>query len=148
MPLCKNCHRNISRFDKDICPYCGFINPIDDTYETKDVTSLANPVKEGFKLYKSKSKTLFLVFAFTLSFFGIHEFYLGFKRRGFIYLIINLMATAIIGSSLAFIPSPAILSPLWSYLVTFFAIYLVNILLSIRFLFKESLKDKRGEFLR
>ena len=27
MPTCRHCHNQISRFDVDVCPYCGTANP-------------------------------------------------------------------------------------------------------------------------
>ena len=66
MPYCKNCHKEITKFDEDICPYCGTKNPIDPTYKTMDITSHIDPVKGTFELYKSRSQktAAFLMMAF------------------------------------------------------------------------------------
>ena len=76
MPICKNCHRTISKFDKDMCPYCGTGNPIEDNYQTKDVTSFIKATKTSGDLYKSKSrKTAGFLWLF-LGSLGIHNFFL------------------------------------------------------------------------
>ena len=37
MPKCKECGETITKFDKEICPYCGCKDPIDkDREETHD----------------------------------------------------------------------------------------------------------------
>lgn len=146
MPKCRNCQRDISRFDTDICPYCGAQKPIDRNYKTHDVTTFVDPMAKDYKLYKSKSKRLAVFLSATLGMFGVHDFYLG--RPGLAYL--NLVITTILiagGGSLIFFLVPALHS-FWAYLIPVGALILFHLLHGLSFLFRDSLKDGNGEFLR
>ena len=47
MPTCKNCNARITKFDKDRCPVCGFVNPFNlDNGDTVDITSNISLEKE------------------------------------------------------------------------------------------------------
>ncbi len=146
MPICKNCHHSISSFDKDICPYCGESNPIDEGYETKDMTQFVDPVSGDYKLYKSKSRKVSAFLCLFLGYLGAHSFYLGFHKRGIIEAAITLLAVGGIGSILAFALEGKI--PFYlPYIILFAALFIVYAVLSIRYFHKDSLKDSRGEFL-
>lgn len=144
MPICRNCHRTISKFDRDICPYCGTPNPIADNYETKDVTSFLNTTGKNQKLYRSKSRLCAALLCLFVGEFGIHSFYLGFHKRAWIELAITLLLIGGLGSVLCF------LTPLsfWGYLLPFFVLWLVAMAFSIRYFTQESLTDANGVFLR
>lgn len=147
MPICKRCHHSISSFDKDLCPYCGEENPIDEGYETKDMTQFINPVTGDYKLMKSKSRRVCALLCLFLGSFGAHSFYLGFKRRGLIELIATIILISAIGSIFAFaIKLP--ISPALSYLIAFAIVFLFYAAFSIKYFVKDSLKDAHGEFLR
>jgi TM2 domain-containing membrane protein YozV len=145
MPKCRYCHKEISALlDKDVCPYCGIKNPIEDNYKTKDMTAFVDPVTGNYKLYKSKSKRLTGLLCLTLGYFGVHNFYLRFFKKALLDIAITLVAVGGIGSLLFF------LTPLgvWGYLIPFFAVWLGFVGLSVYFYKKDSLKDGNGEFLR
>ncbi len=147
MPICKRCHHSISSFDKDLCPYCGEENPIDEGYETKDMTQFINPVSGDYKLLKSKSRLTCALLCLFLGSFGAHSFYLGFKKRGLIELIATLIFIAAIGSIFAFAIKLSIQTGL-SYLIAFGIVFLIYAGISIKYFVKDSLKDAHGEFLR
>lgn len=144
MPYCKNCHKEISRLDADVCPYCGEKRPIDEDYATKDMTSHIDPVTGHYELYKSKSHKVYAILAMTVGFTGAHDFYLGFKGRGAIFLTFFLL------SFLCFFVLPLFgcIKPYVSIIAlpTFWIIF--DLILGIALLKKDCLKDATGEFLR
>ena len=55
MYKCKKCHQALTKFDKDICPYCGTVRPLEgQSDETQDVTQIieAENIKKDFIDYK------------------------------------------------------------------------------------------------
>ncbi len=144
MPTCKNCHRNISKFDSDICPFCGEKNPIESSYKTKDVTQFVDPLSGEYELYKSKGKKTMIVLMMTLGLFGAPYFYIGKLKAGFISLLVSMSLIGGIGSLLFF----TCLNNALAYLIPFFALYLFYIVLGLIISKSDSLKDSNGEFLR
>jgi len=146
MPTCKNCHREISKFDADICPYCGCPRPIDDNYKTKDMTGFVDPVSGAYKLYKSKSRKAAGFLCLFLGWAGAHDFYLGFRKRAVLELAGTLVFVGGFGSLLAF---TILTSDLFiAYAAPFFVAFLVYAIASFNYFTKDSLKDANGEFLR
>ncbi len=146
MPICKYCHHTISNFDKDICPFCGEKNPIDNAYETKDMTQFVNPVTGDYKLYKSKSRKMASFLCLFLGSFGVHSFYLGFVKRGIVELLLSLAFIGVLGSLLAFAFNLGWPIPI-CFLLPLALVFVCYAFVSIRYFTKDSLKDKRGEFL-
>lgn len=144
MPYCKNCHKEISRLDKDLCPYCGQENPIQGDYLTKDVTCHIDPVAGEYKLYKSKSHKLYAILAMALGLCGVHDFYLGYKGRGIAFLIASVSSIAGLGCLLFFTCLPSF----WAFLLPAFAWILFDVILGLLLLKKDCLKDATGEYLR
>lgn len=148
MPVCKYCHKTIDRVsDRDLCPYCGGKNPIDEDYETKDITQFVKPVSKEYELYKSRSKMVASFLCLFLGLFGAHRFYLGFWKKGLIILITSLLFIAAIGSALYFGLGGELSAPV-SYVIPFAVLFLGYALYSIRLFLGESLKDQKGEYLR
>jgi hypothetical protein len=145
MPECRNCHREITKFDNDVCPYCGTPHPIDENYKTKDMTSFVDPVTGDYKLYKSKSKKTAAILAFGCGYSGAPLFYLGYLTKGLIVLGVFILLYA--GLSLGLYFGVKALS-WWAFLIPLGMAYLVNIPFGVRYLKNDSLKDKNGEFLR
>ena len=145
MPECRNCHREISKFDNDVCPFCGTPHPIDENYKTKDMTSFVDPVTGDYKLYKSKSKKTASILAFSCGFTGAPFFYLGFMKKGIATLAIFLLCYAAIALPLFFFFKTL---SFWSFLIPLILAFLGSVPLGIRFLKNDSLKDANGEFLR
>ncbi len=144
MPYCKSCHKEISRLDSDICPYCGQKDPIDNDYATKDVTSSLDPMTGSYELYKSKSHVVYIGLCMGLGFLGIHDFYAGFWKRGLAFLIAFLLLVIGAGSLLYFLAWPSF----WAYLTLFFAYIAFDVCLGLILIKKQPLKDAEGEYLR
>ena len=90
MYKCKKCHQALTKFDKDICPYCGTVRPLEgQSDETQDVTQIieAENIKKDFIDYKPKK---LLVYSFLLGFLGIfaaHLLYLKmYVKATFLFL--------------------------------------------------------------
>ncbi len=144
MPYCKSCHQEISKFDVDVCPYCGQEHPIDAGYKTMDITKTIDPLAEGYSLYKSKSQRKWAILTMLLGYLGVGSFYIGFKKRGLIELLLSVILIAGVGTILFLL----VLKNAFAYLIPFFAIWLVYIVIGVICLKKDSPKDASGEFLR
>jgi TM2 domain-containing membrane protein YozV len=144
MPQCKNCHREITKFDNDVCPYCGTPHPIDENYKTKDMTQFVDPVTGNYQLYKSKSKKTAALLAIFLGWTGANFFYLGYKKNGVIALLVSLLLIAGGGSLLFFLAKMGWLG----YLTSFAIAWILYPGLAIRYLKSDTYKDANGEFLR
>lgn len=150
MAHCTNCKKTIDRIkDRDICPYCGKANPIEEDYATMDVTSIL-PSEEG-DLVKSKSRKAFLLLCLFFGVFGAHRFYLRQCKRGFQYLVIDILCMGVLSgvsylvfvyllkmNNLLFL---CILLPLLFWLISDLAMF-------IAYRRKDDLKDKDGVYLR
>ncbi len=146
MPTCKNCHREISKFDSDVCPYCGTPHPIDADYKTKDITGFVDPVTGAYKLYKSKSRRTAAFLCLFLGWAGIHYFYLGFHKKGVAAALITLLGVGGIGAVL-FLTQADFKNPL-AFFTPFIVDFVVYAVWSVRYFTRDSLVDANGEFLR
>lgn len=148
MPYCRNCGARITKFEKDICPVCGTRNPLDgassDTVEITSQLDLSN--KENKKIYKMHFRLNTFIFFVFLGWTGAGFFYLDFKKRGLIWLAINLVVILGLSALFAFV----VLDPKnWlAYAAPFSVAYLANIGIGIYYLCKKDVKDGNGEFIR
>ena len=71
MPICRHCGSRISKLDKDRCPICGEINPLEgvnsDTIEVTSDIDLSNP---AFSDYKPKKRKVFLLLSCLIGYKG------------------------------------------------------------------------------
>ena len=145
MPKCKNCGSEISRLDKDICPFCGTRKPlegIDDS--TQDMTKALETLQELGVEPKSKSKIISAVLAFVLGIFGAHCYYLGKYKIGLIILGISLATIGGIGSILFFL----VFHNALGYLIPFFLMEGIMIGVGLSYLLRHDITDANGEFLK
>lgn len=148
MPTCKYCHKQIDRVrDKDMCPYCGGKNPIDESYETKDITQFVSPVAKEYELYKSHSRKTASFLCLFLGLFGAHDFYMGFRKRAILELVLSILVIVGVGLAL-FYGLKGKLGIAVCLVIPFSTLFLGYALYSIRLFLSESLKDAQGEFLR
>jgi len=146
MPKCKYCDAQISRLDKEICPFCGGLKPLDGVDNTtQDFTKAFEPFSQESKSIKYKSKILAGILAIVFGFLGVHSFYLGYKKVGFITLLISAILIGGLGSALFF--SGAIQNAL-AFLIPYFAIEACMLDVGISCFFKHDITDANGEFLK
>ncbi len=143
MPRCKECGREITRFDRDICPYCGTLAPIASDYQTEDMTSFFSKVEgDVSSLKKAKHKKTYVLFLFLLGPFGADYFYLGKGKKGVLCLILTLLFYCVLSVAFYFVP------PLGWYalLFAFCLIYVAHFIRGIVLLGKD-VRDASGETL-
>ncbi len=143
MPYCKYCNSRISKFDTDICPLCGGLRPLDDvTSETIDITKEIKMDGSEFTNYKPKRRGVCFAWSATLGIFGAPLYYLGYVWLGILWLFVNLLIIAGGGVTLGYYFS-------WIYLIVIaIAMYVLNLLFGLFYLFRDNLKSKDGEFVR
>lgn len=145
MPICKNCHARITKFDKDICPVCGAKNPLDGvTSDTIEITHEIDANNPEFKhsIPRTKKKTLLL---FCL---------LGWTAIGFAYLRHKAWVIATwIAINIAIIGGVGalfmLLTPVsgFGFLISAAISYLINSLIGLYFKFVPNRKDGQGELI-
>ncbi len=143
MPNCKNCNREITKSDYDLCPYCGQKNPIPTNYETMDVTACVKQM-EPTELPRTKSLKTMTILGIFLGYFGIQWFYVKKSKAGWICLISTIGIVLVTGLLGFFLISRTV----WSFLVPFFCVWLFYIVFSAVYSRFDNTKDGDGEFLR
>lgn len=146
MPKCKRCNMKLSRLDKDVCPFCGALKPLegqDDT--TEDITKAFDPIKMDDLKAKPKSKVIDAVLMMTLGVFGAHAFYLKRWKLGLIILGISIVSICGLGSILFFTKA---IPNAFAFLIPYFIIEIIMLIGGIVTLRRNDIKDGNGEFLR
>ena len=145
MPICRNCKSRISKLDKDRCPICGEINPLDGvTSDTIEVTSDIDLSNEAFSDYKPKRRKTFLILSLVIGWTSAQFFYLKFFKLAFIALAINLAMAAAFFFPFFFGLHDVVLSIVAPICV----LYGANIALGIYFYRRPTLKDAEGNLLK
>lgn len=151
MPKCKYCGQPITKFDKEICPYCGTKNPLDgNNSQTTDITEsikTVSPDDEVLVKYKPKKKVLNALLCMFLGIFGIDALYLGFKNRFLIRLISNAVVYIALMLVFYFTKSYGNNSYL-VFLLPLIIVFGVWFIIGIIFLFLKNKKDSNGAFLK
>ena len=92
MPKCRFCGESITKFDKDICPFCGEKKPLEGVDNaTIDITQFIETLPEEDKhiKFKQHKKIVNILLCMFLGYFSADLFYIGFKKIGLIRLLIN-----------------------------------------------------------
>lgn len=145
MAKCKYCGAEISRLDKDICPFCGGRKPLlEDNNQTQDITKALEGLQELGIEPRTKSKIIAALLAFFLGIFGAHNYYLGKHKIGLITLGISLFSIGGIGTILFF----TALHNAFAYLIPYFVMETLMIIVGVSLLVRNDIKDSTGEFLR
>ena len=145
MPSCRNCGARLSKFDKDICPVCGVLKPLEGVdSETVEITSQVDlsGFQAGQKVVRRR-KTLLLYFLL-IGFTGAPFFYLKQKKNAFLWLIGNL---AVIGGLFAFFFFALNLHIALAIILPILTVYILNIAVALIYYFLPDLKDGEGEFV-
>lgn len=98
--FCKNCGNNMAS-NADICVKCGYKAGTGDNYcyecgnEVRSGATVClhcgvSTAKKGSRIGKAKSKVAAGLFGIFLGTFGVHNFYLGYKTKAIIQLLIVL----------------------------------------------------------
>lgn len=144
MPTCRHCHNQISRFDVDVCPYCGTASPIEEGYKTMDVTKTIGDLKLPKELYKSRSRLSAALLSFFLGPFGFHFFYLRKPIAGILALLATCFGIAGLGTLVYWFAFRSI----WAFLIFVIIDYAVYAGFGLFYLTYDSAKDGKGELLR
>lgn len=145
MPYCKYCHERISRLDKDLCPFCGNVKPLEGVEsKTTDITQTIDPIEASDITYKHKSKKVLFLYSL-LGPFGGTFFYLGYPKTSIFMICLTLF---FVGGSGLFMGLLNILSWPLAFLIPFLVIELIHIIIGILLIRKHNLRDKKGRFIR
>lgn len=145
MAKCKYCGSEISRLDKENCPFCGGRKPLEgEDTSTQDMTKALESLNGMVDLPKPKSKIIAAILAFVLGIFGVHCHYLGKYKIGLITFGISAITIAGIGSILFF----AVLHNVFGYLIPFFVMEALMIGVGVSYLVRHDIADAKGEFLK
>lgn len=144
MAKCKYCGQNISRLDKEICPFCGGKKPLDGTdTTTQDITKVLGEVINP-KEVKHHSKVFAAILAFLFGFLGLHSLYLKKYKVALITLAISVGLIGIGGILLYFL----VLKNIFAFLIPYFVIEAIMIAVGISYLVRHDVTDGNGEFLK
>ncbi len=144
MAKCKYCHEVISRLDKDVCPFCGGIKPLEGTdTSTQDVTKVIDQLDNKVEI-KHKKRIIAAILCLLFGLFGLHQFYLGKNKKGLITLGVSVSFILILGLILFF--AVGWKTP-FAFLVPYFAVEAVMIDLATVYIKNHSIQDANGEFL-
>ena len=145
MPVCRHCGSRISKLDKDRCPVCGEINPLEGVNsDTIEVTSVLDISSSDELAFKPKTKKTFLLLSCLIGWLGLQFFYLKYRRAGLIWLAINLVILA--GGFCAFFFG--VHNLLLAILIPLLVLYAANIAFGLVIFKKPSFKDGDGNLLR
>lgn len=146
MYICKNCHEKLTKFDKDLCPYCGTKNPLIDDGNSSDTTKTIDVVKSEDINFHEKSNLTFNLLLMFLGTFGIDQFYIGNIKTALIRLSINIVfyfvifiLIFVINKNLVLLAS---LLPLGILLIFYLVLGIISLLNGRR------VKDSNGVYLK
>ena len=116
MAQCKYCHENITRLDREVCPFCGGLKPLEGTDDsTQDITEVIGQVEHAEDI-KAHSRIVAAILAFILGIFGANLFYIGKTKKALIVLAISLVFIGGFGSLIFFLAWKNVLA----YLILYF----------------------------
>ncbi len=135
MRICKNCGYEVFDDDLKYCSRCGTdLSKKENVAESNYILDVKEDGEYKIEEVKAKKRWICFFLQFFVGFTGAPFFYIGFVVRGFAWLGINLVILLI-----AFLFQNPFL---------FVAIILINIAVSMGWLFKKELIDSKGNDLR
>lgn len=145
MPYCKYCNERISKLDKDICPFCGSVKPLQGVEsKTTDITQTIDPVGTQDIKYKHKSKKVLFLLSL-LGPFGGPFYYLDYPKTGLLFLAITIF---FVGGSGLVMGLLSILSWPLAFIIPFIVVELMHIIFGLILIRKHNLRDKKGKYIR
>lgn len=143
MAKCKYCHESITRLDKEVCPFCGGLKPLDGTdTSTQDVTKVIDQLDNPTTI-KHKKRIIAALLAVLFGFLGAHHFYLGKTKKGLLTALISVGFIGIFGVIIFFIG----LKNAFAFLIPYFAVEVIMLFFGYMYLTKHNIQDSLGEFL-
>ena len=144
MAQCKYCHANITRIDKEVCPFCGGKRPLDGTdTSTQDVTKIVDQLENPVEI-NHKKRIIAVVLAILFGFLGAPHFYLGKAKKGFLTAAICLGFISSVGLLLFFVAN---MKNVWAILIPYFVTEVYSLVTAYVYLTNHSIQDSHGEFL-
>ena len=144
MAKCKYCHETISRLDKEVCPFCGGIKPLEGTdTSTQDVTKVIDQLGEEVKI-KHKKRIIAAILAVLVGFLGLHQIYMGKYKKGLIFGATMISFIGLDGVLNFFVFG---LRSFWAFLIPYFLVEAFMIYVGFVILTNHTIQDGRGEFL-
>ena len=145
MAKCKYCHENISRLDKEVCPFCGGVRPLEGTdTSTQDVTKVINTVGTDNVKIKHKKRIIAAILAATLGIFGMQHIYLGKYKKALLFSSLCFSYIGLLGLFDYFVVG---LKNIWAFLIPYFLVQGFLFYVAFVFLTNHSIQDAHGEFL-
>lgn len=145
MPVCRHCGSRISKLDKDRCPVCGELNPLEGVNsDTVEVTSVVDITSDDVYGFKPKTRKTFLLLSCLIGWLGVQFFYLKYKRAGLIWLAVNLVILG--GGFCAFFFG--VHNLLLAILIPLLVVYAANVAFGLVIFKKPSFKDADSNLLR
>lgn len=145
MPVCRHCGSRISKLDKDRCPVCGELNPLEGVNsDTVEVTSVVDITSDDVYGFKPKTRKMFLLLSCLIGWLGIQFFYLKYKRAGLIWLAVNLVIIASGFCAFFF----GVHNLLLAILIPLLVVYAANVAFGLVIFKKPSFKDADNNLLR
>ena len=144
IPICKNCHTRIDKFNSDRCPICGVEHPFEGvSSDTIEITTNIDTTNLDIEYNPRKRKT-FLILYLTLGIFGVPFFYIYKKREGIISCLINVILLTLAIVLTAVFTNIHVALVIVMYLFAFIAL---NAFIGLYLYNMPNLKDGRGDFL-
>ena len=144
MAKCKYCHESISRLDKEVCPFCGGIKPLDGTdTSTQDVTKVIDKLSDNVEI-KHKKRVIAAILAVTVGFLGLHQIYMGKYKKGLIFGACCIAYMGLLGLFDYFVAG---LKNFWAFLIPYFLVEAFMIYVGFVLLTNHTIQDGHGEFL-
>lgn len=141
MLKCKNCGEKLTKFNKEICPYCGCLNPIEDSVDDSDTTrkidilnDYSSDIKESFTIRKH----IFIILSFFVGIFGIQFIYIKKYKLFLINLLLSLSLFLIIFLSLFLNINNVVLS----IILPLIFCYLIEIVITLILIFNKKYQLK------
>ncbi len=145
MLKCKNCGEKLTKFNKEICPYCGCKEPLSESSQETDTTKAIQVVNDSSLIVNKKSLKVFILLTCFLGIFGIEFAYLNKIKEFLISLLINLILYIVFFIIFYFLN----LSVYLFILIPILILFLLNIIFAgILYFNKNLIKDSNGVNLK
>ena len=152
MLKCRRCGKSLTKFDKDICPYCGLVKPLDGQEDnTEDVTQFiesTNLNKENLS-YKPKKILVYSLLLMFLGIFAAHLFYIKSYFKSVFLLVFNLIFIGMGGYLLSLLDFSVFEGQIYFYWVISFAVlFIIYFILGIVVFIRKQVVDNNNQLLR